>query len=949
MYQALEGALENAGISPPGCDIEDRGDGAFVLVSPEVPKSWLVTRLPIHMAAALGRHNATCPANARIRLRMAVHAGEVHFDAHGVTGSAVNKTFRLVEAPALKSALDGSAGVLALIVSDWFYDEVVRHEPAAGPAYYRRVRAVVKETRAAAWVRLLAPPAGTDSGQPGFAANGHSCRRADGSSGVAVLEPSAFRSDGSELAPPRQLPASPLGFVGREDELVQLDSLLYPPGLPWPRPVVIAAIHGMAGVGKTALALHWGHRIAQEFPDGQLYTDLRGHSPRAAMTPDEALSRALRALGVPDRRIPAETEERAALYRSLLAGRRVLVLLDNAATPEQVRPLLPGSAGCMAVVTSRCRLSGLAARDGARRLNLDVLPVTQAVAVLAQAAGTARIDAEPAAAREVARLCGRLPLALRIAAERVASRPCSALADLAGELAGARNRLDLLCAGDDDAAAVRTVFSWSYQTLPPAAAGTFRALGLLAGPDFSAPAVAALIAADTATASQLLEILARMYLVEDSGEDRYRLHDLLRLYAAECGFAEDTDEGRSAARRRVLDWYLHTAHAANSTITHDLQMPPIPLDPAAAGCSPLTFTTVRQALDWCEAEHSNLMASIRMAAETGHHDVAWKIPATLWSHFVIRTAWDDTITSHRLGLAAALQIGDRTGEARMLYFLGYAYRVRHPDEAISYCHQALAIYRELDDRPMQAYMLSNLGLAHHELGRPEEAIGYCQQALTIQRESGDRLGQEWCLLTMSTVLRGLRRSEEAIDYCQQALDIFSELGNHLGEGLALNASARTHLDLGRFEEAVTTCCHALSVHREIGDRNGEVAALNTLSAAYQGLRRFREAIGYSRQALSIVRETGDRHREGITLTKLGVALYADGQADTARRCWSDAIAILDGLASPRAAEARMLLDKLDAGEIGRHSAEIRKSTCLDSAVGRTRSDDRRPGNARGAA
>ena len=449
--------------------------------------------------------------------------------------------------------------------------------------------------------------------------------------------------------------------MGRDDELAQLDSLLSPPGRRRPQPVVIAAIHGMAGVGKTALAVHWGHRIARKFPDGQLYTDLRGHSPRAAMTPGEALGRALRALGVPDRQIPAEEEEQAALYRSLLAGRRVLVVLDNAATPEQVRPLLPGSAGCMAVVTSRCRLSGLAARDGAQRINLDVLPAAQAVAVLAQSAGAARVDAEPAAADELARLCGRLPLALRIAAERVASRPRSALADLAGELTGARNRLDLLCAGDDDATAVRAVFSWSYRTLPPDAAGVFRSLGLLAGPDVSAPAVAALIAADTATARQLLELLAGMYLVEESGQDRYRLHDLLRLYAAERSVAEDTDEDRAAARRRVLDWYLHTAYAANSAITC------IPrhfaLDAAAEGCVPLTFATIRQALDWCETEHGNLMASIRMAAETGHHVAAWKIPVTLWSHFVIRKPWHDVITSHQLGLAAAREIGDRTGEA----------------------------------------------------------------------------------------------------------------------------------------------------------------------------------------------------------------------------------------------------------------------------------------------
>ena len=606
MYQALTGALANAGISRPGCAIEDRGDGALVLISPQVPKSWLVTRLPVQLAAALDAHNAACPANARISLRMALHAGEIHPDAHGVTGSAVNKTFRLIEAPALKSALDASAGVLALIVSDWF----LRRGCAARscrPAGVLPAGACRREGDTSGGVDPHPGPSRREDCRPG----GRCARRASAPARpwrwwCGRAKTGAALGGRSRLAPPRQLPSSPPGFVGREGELAQLDSLLCPPGRRRPRPVVIAAIHGMAGVGKTALAVHWGQRIARRFPDGQLYTDLRGHSARAAMTPGEALGRALRALGVPDRQIPAEEEEQAALYRSLLAGRRVLVVLDNAATPEQVRPLLPGSSGCMAVVTSRCRLSGLAARDGAQRIDLDVLPAAQAVAVLAQSAGAARVDAEPAAAQDLARLCGRLPLALRIAAERVASRPRSALADLARELTGARNRLDLLCAGDDDAAAVGAVFSWSYRTLPPAAARVFRSLGLLAGPDVCAPAVAALIAADTATARQLLELLAGMYLVEESGQDRYHLHDLLRLYAAERALAEDTDEDRAAAQRRVLDWYLHTAYAANSAMPH---LPPyFALDAVAEGCVPLTFATIRQALDWYETEHANLTA-----------------------------------------------------------------------------------------------------------------------------------------------------------------------------------------------------------------------------------------------------------------------------------------------------------------------------------------------------
>lgn len=538
---------------------------------------------------------------------------------------------------------------------------------------------------------------------------------------------------------------------------------------------------------------------------------------------------------------------------------------------------------------------------------------------LAQAAGAARVDAEPAAAQELACLCGRLPLALRIAAERVASRPRSALADLASELAGACNRLDLLCAGDDDATAVRAVFSWSYHTLSPAAAGVFRSLGLLAGPDVCAPAVAALIAADTATARQLLELLAREYLVEQSGQDRYRLHDLLRLYAAERGLAEDTDEDRSAARRRVLDWYLHTAYAANGAITRvPRHFAP---DAAAEGCVRLTFATARQALDWYGSEHANLMASIGMAAETGHHVVAWQIPAALWSYFVIRKPWHDVITSHQLGLAAAREIGDRSGEAWMLLFLGYAYRVRCPEEAIGYCHQALAIFRELGARLGQAHALYVLGLAYHELRRSEEALGYCQQALAIGRELGDRPSQARALTSMSAILRGVGRSGEAIGYCDQALAIFRELGDRWGQGLALTTSARTNMDLRRFEEAVTMCRQALSVHREIGDRNGEADALNTLSAAYRDMGRYREAVGYSRQALSIVREIGDRHGEGITLTKLGTALCADGQTGTARRCWRDALAILDGLASPKAGEARMLLEKLDPGEADQHVAE----------------------------
>ncbi len=818
VYQALAGALASSGISRSSCRIEDRGDGALVLIAPEVPKSWLVTRLPIELAAALGDHNVTCAANARIRLRMALHAGEIHPDAHGVTGSAVTRAFRLIEAPALKSALDDSAGVLALIVSDWFYDEVVRHEPAAEPGCYRQVHAVVKETRAAAWIHILEVPAGKAVYQAESVTGEHPRRRARGGGGVARRKTGASLGGRSQLAPPRQLPASPPGFVGRDGELAQLHSLLPPPGRRRSGSVVIAAIHG-----------------------------------------------------------------------------------------------------CMAVVTSRCRLSGLAVRDGAQRINLDALPAAQAVAgwrrppeLPVSMLSPPPRRSWPACAGGYRSRCGSPPNGLPAAPVLPwPTWPVSWQARATGWICCVPVMMMPPLSG--------RCFPGRTTPLSPAAAGVFRSLGLLAGPDVCAPAVAALIAADTATARQLLELLAREYLVEQSGQDRYRLHDLLRLYAAERGLAEDTDEDRSAARRRVLDWYLHTAYAANGAITRvPRHFAP---DAAAEGCVRLTFATARQALDWYGSEHANLMASIGMAAETGHHVVAWQIPAALWSYFVIRKPWHDVITSHQLGLAAAREIGDRSGEAWMLLFLGYAYRVRCPEEAIGYCHQALAIFRELGARLGQAHALYVLGLAYHELRRSEEALGYCQQALAIGRELGDRPSQARALTSMSAILRGVGRSGEAIGYCDQALAIFRELGDRWGQGLALTTSARTNMDLRRFEEAVTMCRQALSVHREIGDRNGEADALNTLSAAYRDMGRYREAVGYSRQALSIVREIGDRHGEGITLTKLGTALCADGQTGTARRCWRDALAILDGLASPKAGEARMLLEKLDPGEADQHVAE----------------------------
>ena len=504
--------------------------GVLVLIPPDVPKGLLVVQLPREIAAALWEHNEACPREARIRLRVAVHAGEIQHDDHGVTGAAINLTFRLLAAEALRVALAGSPGVLALIASKWFYEEVIRHDPASHPAAYRRVRVAVKETEDTAWVCLPDHP---------YPPSDH------------TTDLPTPRAPETAMTVPRQLPPAIPSLVGRAHELVTLTRILDEP-TERSAAVVISVITGTAGVGKTALAVHWAHRVQGHFPDGQLYVNLRGYDPGPPMTPNQALDGFLRALDVPAGKIPASVAERAALYRSLLDGRRVLVILDNANTAEQVRPLLPGSPDCLAVVTSRSLLSGLVVRDGAHRVRLTPLPLAEAIVLLRQIIGAARVDAELNTAAKLARQCAYLPLALRIAAERVASHPCRTLADLTEELANERDRLDMLVAGDDDTTAVRVVLSWSYQALPPETARVFRLLGLHVGPDISVPATAALASITTPRARQLLDFLTGVHLVEETGHDRYRFYDLLRLYAAERAATEETDHERDNAVRRLL-------------------------------------------------------------------------------------------------------------------------------------------------------------------------------------------------------------------------------------------------------------------------------------------------------------------------------------------------------------------------------------------------------------
>ena len=692
-----------------------------------------------------------------------------------------------------------------------------------------------------------------------------------------VVAPAAQPPAGPVAVPgsvPRQLPVDVVHFTGRVAELATLDALLTQDDAARPAAMVIAVIAGTAGVGKTALVVHWAQRVRDRFPDGQLFVNLRGYDPGAPMAPEQALEEFLRALDVPAERIPAGLGARAALYRSLLDGRRLLIVLDNANAAEQVRPLLPGSSTCWVVVTSRSRLSGLIARDGASRVTVDLLPRSEAIALLRDVIGAARVAAEPEATVELASRCAYLPLALRIAAERAVTHPHATLAGLAGELAVEHDRLDLLATADeeDEATAVRAVFSWSYHALLSDAARAFRVLGLHTGPDISTPAAAALTNTTPAQAQRLLETLVGTHLVEETGRDRYRFHDLLRVYAAERAKAEETDHDCDAAVRRVLLWYLHTGDAADRILNPHRSR--VPLDHPKVACSPLEFTTYDQALDWCEAERANLVAAVRHAAETGEHVIAWKLPLSLWGFFNLRKHWADLIATHRIGLVAAAHLDDRRGEA---------------------------------------WTLGALGMPYLDLGQYEEAADHFQRALSLCQEIGDQWGEEIALTGLGAAYFYRGQYEEAFEHSQCALPICQEIGDPWSETFALLNIGGAHRKRQQFEDALDYFQRALAVSGPAHDRSGEATALRNLGATYRDLQRFEDALEHFQRARITYREISDRWSEARTLLNIGDILQKLNQMEAAAESWRQALPVFEDLDdSAIAAQVRRSLEIHDA-------------------------------------
>jgi DNA-binding SARP family transcriptional activator len=664
---------------------------------------------------------------------------------------------------------------------------------------------------------------------------------------------------------PRQLPSAPRQFAGRAGELKALWEVLDQAG-DRPGAVVISAIGGMAGIGKTALAVHWAHEVADRFPDGQLFVDLHGVGPVAAPAePAQVIAWFLASLGVPVTQIPADPQAQAALYRSVLADKRVLIVLDNARDADQVRPLLPGSPGCLVLVTSRTQLTGLVAAEGAHLLPLDVLDQSEAHELLASRLGPDRLVAEPRAVGGLVELCGRLPLALAITAARAAARPGFSLAVLADELRDEADRLDALDTGES-ASSVRQVFSWSGRQLTDPAARMFRLLGLHPGPQISVAAAASLAGVSPGEARRALAELTGAHLLTEPDPGRYALHDLLRAYATEQAHTTDTEAERHAAIHRTLDHYLHTAHAAALVISP--ARAPIPLDPPAPGVTPEPLADHPQAMAWFDAERQVLVSAITQAAENGPERYAWRL-AWATTHFLDRRGyWHEKAAIQRTALGAAERIGDKAGQATAHRFL------------------ATACIRLADYGPARVHLTD---------------------CIKFYREVGDRHGEAHAQMALTVVAVREDRTAEALGHSEQALGLFRVIDDRIGQAVALNNVGWCHVLLGDYERGRTVCQEALVLDRELGERHSEAHILDSLARAEHNLGNLTEAARCYRQALDILQEVDDRYLQAEILSHLGDTHHAAGDRQQARNAWREALAIYDDLDHPDAQQVRARL------------------------------------------
>ena len=655
---------------------------------------------------------------------------------------------------------------------------------------------------------------------------------------------------------PEQLPADVADFTGRDEQVNHLCGLLAgagPGASSDPGAVRIAVVAGAGGLGKTSLAVHAAHRIRRKFGDGQLYVDLLGATPNPLPAGD-VLARFLRDLGVDGRDIPVDEAERAARYRTALARRRMLVVLDNARDAAQVRPLLPGTASSAVLVTTRSRMPDLAST---KLVDLNVLDADEALKLFIKVVGEERAAAEPEATAELLDACAGLPLAIRICAARLATRSGWSIQAMAARLRDVHRRLDEMRVGD---LAVRASFQVSFASLPASEdtksidpAHAFRLLGLWQGATISSAAAAALFGTPEYSAEDALEVLVDTHLLESVAPGRYRFHDLLRVYAAERAAADLLAAERDAAIVRLFTWYMRTADAAATAVSPHRYS--LPLDAAQADDPRPGFADAQDAFGWYDSERGNLLAAIRQAAACGLHEVAWRLSAPLFSVFNRRGNWADLVTTHRIALDSVRHVRNRLGEA---------------------------------------WVLNNLGQA---LGRKHlrEGIDLLQQALDIRRDEGDRVGEAQAAHNLAEVQYLVNGPEVALPYLQQSLDVQRVVGHSALHGATLNNLGEIYLELGRLNESVDCLTEALPIFARIDSAHGQGHVLLNLGRVYLGLDRQGDALDCLHRALVIHRATGDRPNQALALKFLGQAQLSAGQVDNARESLSRALAVFTEL------------------------------------------------------
>ncbi|MDX2816862.1 BTAD domain-containing putative transcriptional regulator [Streptomyces sp. PA03-5A] len=671
-------------------------------------------------------------------------------------------------------------------------------------------------------------------------------------------------------ATPAQLPAGPATFVGREAELSAATGLPAESGA-----AAVSVVTGMAGVGKTAFAVHWARQVADGFPDGQIYLNLRGFDHAGPpLGPEQALRTVLDALGATVGSEPQDVDALAALHRTWLAGKRVLLLLDNARDAAQVRPLLPGAPGCLVIVTSRDQMAGLVAVDGARPIPLDVLSASEGHSLLTRRLGGTRTAAEPEAVADIVAMCCRLPLALAITAGRAVTRPAMPLSVIAAELHGSAGDLDAFRSGDA-AADVRAAFACSYRALGADAARLFRMLALHPGPDAGTGAAASLGGFSMAHTRRLLDELLQAHLVDERSPGRFVSHDLLGAYASELLDSTETEDEQDAGRRRLLDHYLHSAGHARRLFTSGRDDIGIP--PASPGAYVEEFARGgggEAARRWFDAEHAALVACVGLASDRSFDTHAWRLAWAVRPYLDRRFGWHEIEETHRAALGATRRLGDLLAEA---------------------------------------HTLLGLARATATLGRMEEARAHMARSVELFVGTGDAATagnayrQAGWLAERQGDVRG------ALDHASRALELSRASGDAVTTARSLNAVGWYHALLGQYDQALVHCREAVPLHDAVGDVCGSADTHDSIGYAHHRLGQHEKAVSAYREALSRYRAIGVLYGSADTLGRLGDTYLSMGRPADARDAWCDALDVFDAMGHGRGDDIRTRIKELDGG------------------------------------